>query len=250
MGFKMLSRYQNVHYTSLIENPSSRRRAFIFISRLLAFALFVTAVTIFSVVFYQPTLEPHRGPDIVVPHIPKDFRTVGLVFYGRRSRVSILDCYLRVRTKGILFSYYRADTFALQRNLKANGGSLDEVIFVARTNDVEDLQWLDHIVSTTPGYSRHNLTEPGEDPSLIDYGKVWDMAERGTMYVKIDDDVVRCPCYLDQSMPTDPANFRSTLAMTQSRAYSPPKPLIPNTSSPLPMASIIQLFLGYTTTSA
>jgi hypothetical protein len=28
---------------------------------------------------------------------PKDFRIVALIFYGRRDRVSILDCYLKVR---------------------------------------------------------------------------------------------------------------------------------------------------------
>jgi len=38
-----------------------------------------------------------RGPDtIVIPQIPKNFKTVGLVFYGRKSRVEILDCYLKV----------------------------------------------------------------------------------------------------------------------------------------------------------
>ena len=93
----MLSKYRNVHYTSLAENTSSRRRAFVFVSRLLAFALFITAVTIFSILSYKPTLGPQRGAEISVPNIPEDFRTVGLVFYGRRSRVSILDCYLRVR---------------------------------------------------------------------------------------------------------------------------------------------------------
>ena len=94
----MLSKYHNVHYTSLVDNTSSRRRAFVFISRLLAFALFITAVVILSVLSYKPTLGPQRGAEISVPHIPEDFnfRTVGLVFYGRRSRVSILDCYLRV----------------------------------------------------------------------------------------------------------------------------------------------------------
>ena len=37
-----------------------------------------------------------RGPDIIVPEIPENFQTVGVVFYGRRSRVEILDCYLKV----------------------------------------------------------------------------------------------------------------------------------------------------------
>ena len=41
-------------------------------------------------------LGPARGPEIQVPEIPKSFQTVGVVFYGRRSRVEILDCYLKV----------------------------------------------------------------------------------------------------------------------------------------------------------
>lgn len=65
------------------------------------------------------------------------------------------------------------------------------MIFVARTNDAEDLQWLDHLVSTTSGYSRHNITEPGGDPSKVNYGEVWEIVEKGVMYIKIDDDVVR-----------------------------------------------------------
>lgn len=91
------------------------------------------------------------------------------------------------------------------------------MIFVARTNDFEDLQWLDQLVTTTPGYSRHNLTEPGEDPSLVDYGKVWDMAERGTMYIKIDDDVVRSN-RLHQAARTDSMNPRFISITPQSRA--------------------------------
>lgn len=41
-------------------------------------------------------LSAARGPEILVPEIPKTFQTVGVVFYGRRSRVEILDCYLKV----------------------------------------------------------------------------------------------------------------------------------------------------------
>ena len=41
-------------------------------------------------------LGPARGPEIHVPEIPTTFQTVGVVFYGRRSRVEILDCYLKV----------------------------------------------------------------------------------------------------------------------------------------------------------
>ena len=80
-----------------------------------------------------------------------------------------------------------------QRNLAENGGSLDEVKFLARTNDIEDLNWLDELVTTSDSYSRVDLTEAGQDASNVNYGKVWDVAEPGVMYVKIDDDVV-CTC--------------------------------------------------------
>jgi len=46
----------------------------------------------------EPLLGEVRGPDtIVIPHIPQKFKTVGLVFFGRKSRVEILDCYLKVK---------------------------------------------------------------------------------------------------------------------------------------------------------
>jgi len=46
----------------------------------------------------EPLLGEVRGPDtIVIPQIPKRFKTVGMVFYGRKSRVEILDCYLKVK---------------------------------------------------------------------------------------------------------------------------------------------------------
>ena len=71
-----------------------------------------------------------------------------------------------------------------------NGGMLDEVLFAARTNDVEDLKWLDQLVASTPGYSRLNLTHPSGDSSKVPFGAVWDVVERGVMYIKIDDDIV------------------------------------------------------------
>lgn len=46
----------------------------------------------------EPLLGVVRGPDtIVIPQIPPKFKTVALVFFGRKSRVEILDCYLKVR---------------------------------------------------------------------------------------------------------------------------------------------------------
>ena len=46
----------------------------------------------------EPLLGEVRGPDtIVIPHIPQRFKIVGMVFYGRKDRVEILDCYLKVK---------------------------------------------------------------------------------------------------------------------------------------------------------
>ncbi|KAL8846006.1 MAG: hypothetical protein Q9221_008868 [Calogaya cf. arnoldii] len=73
---------------------------------------------------------------------------------------------------------------ALIQNLKRNGGLLDEIIFLARTDDVDDLLYLDQLVESTAGYSRRNVTNGST------YGQAWEVAERGTMYIKIDDDLM------------------------------------------------------------
>ena len=74
----------------------------------------------------------------------------------------------------------------MQQNLVENGGSLDEVQFVVKTNDAEDLKWLDELVDTSSSYRKVDLPNTN-----INFGQVWDIFERGTMYVKIDDDVVQ-----------------------------------------------------------
>lgn len=78
----------------------------------------------------------------------------------------------------------------MQQNLKENGGALDEVVFLARTDNADDLQYLDELIHTSPGYSRRNLTEYNDRASKVTYGQAWDVVERGTMYIKIDDDIV------------------------------------------------------------
>lgn len=77
-----------------------------------------------------------------------------------------------------------SDIESSQQNLRRNGGLLDEVIFLARTADAGDLLYLDHLVNSTAGYSRRNVT------SGSTYGQAWGVAERGTMYIKIDDDLM------------------------------------------------------------
>ena len=63
---------------------------------------------------------------------------------------------------------------------------------MTKTTDVEDLEWLDDLIPTSKRYQKRILADPG-----ISFGMTWDLFERGTMYLKIDDDVVRyarqCP---------------------------------------------------------
>lgn len=98
---------------------------------------------------------------------PAGLRVVGVIFYGRRDRSSILECYLR-------------------QNLVSSGGWLDQVIFAANTDNEEDLAWLDRVAQASGGdYQVVRIEEKG-------YGSVYEASfkERNTIYVKIDDDVV------------------------------------------------------------
>lgn len=60
----------------------------------LVLGFLITIFLVLGFLLHKPTLGPVR--EIVVPEIPKSFPVKALVFYGRRSRISILDCYLRV----------------------------------------------------------------------------------------------------------------------------------------------------------
>lgn len=70
-----------------------------------------------------------------------------------------------------------------------NGGLLDHVIFIARTKNVEDLEYLDEITAEEPLFLRRNIAE-----GKAGYILAWDFVEAGVMYIKIDDDIVR-PTY-------------------------------------------------------
>ncbi len=92
-------------------------------------------------------------------------KIIGLVFYGRRDRAVILDCYLK-------------------QNLAINGGWLDEVIWGVNTGDVDDLAYLEEIIPTSRSYRQLDLVEAG-------FVNLWNQsAVRGNIYIKIDDDVV------------------------------------------------------------
>jgi hypothetical protein len=85
----------------------------------------------------------------------------------------------------------------LKRNLVKNGGMLDEVIFVVRTDDADDLKYLDELLPTVPEYKKFEAKGRGGK-----YKDAWDVVEKGTMYIKIDDDVVRIPAQMHHLRPT------------------------------------------------
>jgi hypothetical protein len=96
---------------------------------------------------------------------PEDTKIIGLVFYGRRDRSSILDCYVR-------------------QNLRTNGGWLDEVAWGVNTRNKQDLAYLEELLATTPEYRKVELAEKS-------YVGLWNASiEAGNIYVKLDDDVI------------------------------------------------------------
>ncbi|ODA83107.1 hypothetical protein RJ55_01616 [Drechmeria coniospora] len=93
-------------------------------------------------------------------------KIVGLVFFGRRQTVSILDCYLK-------------------RNLAKNGGLLDSVIWLKRTTDPTDLALLDKILESEADYAAQDV-----DLDNGGYGSAYANVEDDIMYIKIDDDII------------------------------------------------------------
>lgn len=55
------------------------------------------------------------------------------------------------------------------------------------TKDEADLAYLDKVLARSPSYKTHVLPEP----VWPDDSKIWRMVDRETMYIKIDDDIVR-----------------------------------------------------------
>ena len=106
---------------------------------------------------------------------PEGVKIIGLIFFGRKSRVEILRCFL-------------------ERNLAINGGWLDEIHWVKNTDKEPDLAYLDEILASSPYYKLIEL----EGVGFIGYGYAWSHLERGNLYVKIDDDVV---WFADDTIP-------------------------------------------------
>jgi hypothetical protein len=116
------------------------------------------------------TDDHEDGPAVtsqLVPAIkPAGVKIAGVVFYGRRDRSSILECYLR-------------------QNLASNGGWLDEIIWAINTDVEEDVGYAEDMVPTHEDYRFVRIPNRG-------YASVYEatFTEEETVYVKIDDDVV------------------------------------------------------------
>ncbi|KAF7557804.1 hypothetical protein G7Z17_g462 [Cylindrodendrum hubeiense] len=100
---------------------------------------------------------------------PEGVVVSGLIFYGRKSRVSSLRCYL-------------------ERNMVDNGGWLDEILWIVNTSEQEDLRYLDEIIASNP--MRHKKVNPEKHLSTYSFFMAWRHLERGKYYVKIDDDIL------------------------------------------------------------
>lgn len=93
-------------------------------------------------------------------------RIYGLVYYGRREYVEVLNPYL-------------------ERNLRKNGGVLDRVLFALVKYTHDDLIYLGHLQRRNP----HEFIVPPIEGGGWDC--IWRLAsERGAIYVKIDDDIM------------------------------------------------------------
>ncbi|KXZ52832.1 hypothetical protein GPECTOR_8g215 [Gonium pectorale] len=116
----------------------------------------------------KPGFPPFAKP--VVPYtdrVANPPSIVGVVFYGRRDRVRILDCYL-------------------QRNLVRSGGLLSEVVFVTATWQPQDVTFLEKLIQIrAPDYKK--LVPQRLDKGYTGHYAWMDPAQ---LYVKIDDDVV------------------------------------------------------------
>ncbi|PWI64411.1 hypothetical protein PCL_10479 [Purpureocillium lilacinum] len=123
-----------------------------------------------SELYGSRTTSPNSDISQLPPKKPANTTVSGVVFYGRKDRVSCLRCYL-------------------ERNLHENGGWLDEVLWVVNTDNADDLRYLDEIIESSPTVHR-KLVIPGEKLWVYSYFKAWQRLDRGKYYVKVDDDIL------------------------------------------------------------
>ncbi|EEQ91386.1 hypothetical protein, variant 2 [Blastomyces dermatitidis ER-3] len=131
---------------------------------------------------------------------PTHVTITGMVFFGRRDRVESMNCYV-------------------EKNLIENGGWLDEVWWYANTKNEDDLKYLDEIIARSPRYKKIPLDKPVQWP---DYTKLWRRVERGTIYVKLDDDIVWLADDAIAHMVTTKLKYPDSFAVSANVINSPP----------------------------
>lgn len=145
----------------LQEMPRYRTAVFPPVARYSLFAALGVIVLLLWHIWSLPATVAHSATALV-----KESKVVAVVFCkrplfilptlhisplaldGRAKYVEILDCYL-------------------QRNLVSNGGWLDEVRFLANTDDAVDIAWLDQTAARVPEYHVRHLG------SKNDYLDMW-----------------------------------------------------------------------------
>lgn len=126
---------------------------------------------------HAPALKPYVAHSPAFQHVenglikPEHTPVIGLIFYGRRDRVEILQCYL-------------------ERNLVTHGGWLDEIHWVRNTADEEDLAYLRTILASNPLYKEIDISKLPTENAESAYENAWNSLRRGAIYIKIDDDVI------------------------------------------------------------
>lgn len=146
----------------------------------LMYAMIVLAMLLALLLLNRLGIGLRRNPweppsEVALWTKPEGFKIIGLVFFGRRATVEILDCYLK-------------------KNLVSNGGYLDEVLFISSKATEEDDAWLDQLLLTADEY--HKAERRG-----MSFDNIWgSTVERGPMYIKLDDDLV---CQVFSHFPPD-----------------------------------------------
>ena len=125
------------------------------------------------------------------------YNVSALVFYGRKRYVEILNCYL-------------------EKNLLVHGGILSEVIFISKTQDKEDLIYLQKLVAEHP---RNYLIKNATDLGWTFHIHYRDL-EPNRYYVKINDDVLYAhpdtiESILETKLSRPDANFISANAVNR-----------------------------------
>jgi hypothetical protein len=92
--------------------------------------------------------------------------TYALVFFGRRAQTQILMRYL-------------------VKNLKINGGVLDKIVFAVKTENKDDLEYLDSIISQNKTYYQKVIFSSDKR-----YAEIYLTIEDDDLVFKIDDDIV------------------------------------------------------------